>query len=176
MVAREPVKIFGIYFDQGGISRTTFEILKPKLQERADELKGRCQTLKGRASLFRALVASKLWYVATVCVIPKKFIKSYTLIMFRFIWGGSVLERIKRDTLYLDKGKGGLGIIDLDRKIKALSIKHVGHLLKREGTHCKIRKTPIGEVQRFSAPNCELFQKSFKISFEKRPKCSIYVK
>ena len=132
-VAREPVKIFGIYFDQGGISKTTFEILKTKLQERADELKGRCQTLRGRASLFHALVASKLWYVATVCVIPKKFIKSYTLIMFRFIWGGSVLERIKRDTLYLEKGKGGLEVIDLDRKIKALSIKHVGNLLKREG-------------------------------------------
>ena len=59
---------------------------------------------------------------------------------------------------------------------------HENNLVKKErietgkvGTHCKIKKTPIGEVQRFSAPNCQLFQKSFKISSEKRPKCSIYV-
>ena len=43
-------------------------------------------------------------------------------------------------------------------------------------SHCRIKKTPIGEVQGFSAPNCQLFQKFFKISSEKRPKCSIYVK
>ena len=35
---------------------------------------------------------------------------------------------------------------------------------------------PIGEVQRFSAPNWRLFQKSLKVLSEKKPKCSIYVK
>ena len=34
-------------------------------------------------------------------------------------------------------------------------------------THCRIKKTPIGEVQRFSAPNWQFFQKSFKLSSEK---------
>ena len=36
-------------------------------------------------------------------------------------------------------------------------------------SHCRIKTTPIGEVQRFSALNCQLFQKSFTISTEKSP-------
>ena len=36
------------------------------------------------------------------------------------------------------------------------------HAFESDNSHCRIKKTPIGEVQRFSAPNCQLFQKFFK--------------
>ena len=110
----------------------TFSMLTSSMETKTQALKGRCATLRGRLALFHMLVASKLWYVATVCIIPKSVIVQITRLMFRFIWGGS-FERISRDTLYLDKKQGGLGVPNLELRCEAFQIQHMGIFCKGTG-------------------------------------------
>ena len=131
-VARTSQKIFGIYFDNKGINIKTLIDLKLKIIQLTQELKNRSRTLRGRASIFNVLIALKLWYIASVHVIPPLFIKKITRIMFQFIWNSN-FERISRDTMYLKKLDGGLRVINLELKCMCLLLKHVGTLLKAEG-------------------------------------------
>ena len=93
-VTNVPEKIYGIYFDNKRVNSKTWEVLETKLRERAIELEGLCRTLRGRLNLFLTLIASKIWYVATVCIIPKSYIVKFTRIMFCFICGGKDLRGI----------------------------------------------------------------------------------
>ena len=128
-------KNYAIFFKNLGTHVNTFENLAIKVQERAADLHGISQTLRGRLNLFLSFIAAKIWYVAKVCIIPNSYIKQFTLTMFSFIWGGGgtsgTFERIKRDTLYLSKEKGGLEVPDLGLRIKAFTVKHLAEFYNK---------------------------------------------
>lgn len=94
--------------------------------------KRRKLTLFGKTCIIDTLAISKLIYVASILCLPgKEFLKKIQRLIFNFIWNKS--ERIKRNTLIGDVRNGGLGIIDVESKLKALKAAWLPRILKSKG-------------------------------------------
>lgn len=61
----------------------------------------------------------------------KEFLKKIQRLLFNFLWNKS--ERIKRNTLIGNVRNGGLGIIDVESKLKALNAAWLPRILKSKG-------------------------------------------
>lgn len=94
--------------------------------------KRRKLTLFGKSCIINTLAISKLIYVASILCLPgKEFLKKIQRLIFNFVWNKS--ERIKRNTLIGDVRNGGLGIIDVESKLKALKAAWLPRILKSKG-------------------------------------------
>lgn len=95
--------------------------------------KRRKLTLFGKCTVINSLALSKLIYVASILEIPDEdYIKRINKLIYNFIWNKT--DRIKRNTLIGHVKEGGLGITDVDSKIKALKASWVPRL--KETKHC----------------------------------------
>lgn len=95
--------------------------------------KRRKLTVFGKSCIIKTLATSKLVYIASILCIPdKEYICKVQRLLFNFIWDKS--ERIKRNTLIGDIIDGGLSIIDIESKFKALKAAWIPRLLSSKGT------------------------------------------
>ena len=62
-------------------------------------------------------------------------IKQIQKIIYNFIWNKR--ERIKRNTLIGSINKGGIGVIDIESKIKGLRTAWISRLVKLEGQNIR---------------------------------------
>lgn len=84
-------------------------------------------TLFGKSCIANTLALSKLTYVASILNSPENdFIKKIQRLIYNFIWDKT--ERIKRNTLIGNVFNGGLAIVDIECKIKALKASWVPRL------------------------------------------------
>ena len=90
--------------------------------------KQRSLSFFGKACIANVLACSKLWYVSSVQVIHDVYLTKFTKLLFDFIWNGKT-EWVKRETLFLSPQEGGLGLINISAKFKALQVKHLINLM-----------------------------------------------
>ena len=119
-------------------------------------LSRRVLSLYQKAVITNTLVLSKLWYLAHVFELRPKWARSINATVFKYVWGG-VYQPIKRETLYLDKLRGGIGIINIEHKAKAILLNTFLHSISRKifGLelllyYCKIRASYL-----IQAKECE---------------------
>ena len=85
------------------------------------------------SSVINSLALAKLIYTASILESPDgEFIKKINRLVFNFIWNKT--DRIKRNTIIGHIKDGGLGITDVESKIKALKAAWVFRL--KESNHC----------------------------------------
>ena len=82
-------------------------------------LSGRNFTLYQRAVLINSLILSKVWYVAHTYPLLKKHSNFINKEIFEYLWQ-SKLNPIKRDVVYQDKTKGGLGVLNVFIKSQSI--------------------------------------------------------
>ena len=82
-------------------------------------LSGRCLSLYQRAVLINSLILSKVWYVAHTYPLPKKYSNLIIKEIFEYLWK-SKLNPIKREVIYQDKTKGGLGVFNVFLKSQCI--------------------------------------------------------
>ena len=82
--------------------------------------------------LINTFISSKLWFIVNVFPIPKDLIPERNKIIFGYLWKGSVAEPIARETLFLPRDRGGLGILVLLIQGKAVRIKYLIQLEKKD--------------------------------------------
>ena len=92
-----------------------------KIKIRLTLIRNRNFTLYQKATLINCLIASKLWYVAHVYLLPKNYVTMINQVIFNFIWGSDG-RPLKREVLYNKKENGGLGLLDIDQKAKSIFI------------------------------------------------------
>ena len=81
-------------------------------------------TLKGRAIITNIKVMSLLWYRATILNIPTRFIKQINILLRSFMWNNR-MHLIRQEVLALPTMKGGIDLVNITTKVKALRIKHI---------------------------------------------------
>lgn len=69
-------------------------------------------------------IFSKLWYICQVFPPNNKQIATLKSISGRFLWQGYIFK-VPRNELYLPVYKGGLGLVDIESKSKALFVKNI---------------------------------------------------
>ena len=92
-------------------------------------------SLKGKTIVINTLISSKLWFIANVFPIPKDLIPEINKIIFGYLWKGSVAEPIARETLFLPRDRGGLGILVPLIQGLALRIKYLIQLGKNDNNN-----------------------------------------
>ena len=130
----DKIKIFGIWF--GNIS--VEEIWRPIFEKICFTLnlfKSRNLSMYGKAIIVNVMILSKLWYLASIIVVPETLIKALERLIFSFIWGRENWEPIKRSTLYLSKEQGGLGLVNIALKVISLHLVFVSKIIYNDNDY-----------------------------------------
>ena len=80
--------------------------------------------------IIKTILLCKLWYVCSVFPLPKNLIPEINKIIFKFLWNNKNPEPIARETLFLPRGRGGLGILVPSIECQAWRIKYLLKLAK----------------------------------------------
>ena len=119
------LKILGIHFfvDEVETQNYNWKKVISKLEGKTDFLKTRNLSLRGKVILLNSVTLSKIWYLASVLPMPNWAFTKIEKIIFKFLWGDTGNEPIKRQTLYLPIHKGGLGLLHPKHQSQALRLK-----------------------------------------------------
>ena len=119
------LKVLGIHFFVDEIETQNYNWKKviSKLEGKTDFLKTRNLSLRGKVILLNSVTLSKIWYLASVIQMPNWAFTRIEKIIFKFLWGDTGNEPIKRQTLYLPINKGGLGLLHPKHQSQALRLK-----------------------------------------------------
>jgi len=121
--SEEPVKYLGVFMNVNG---QNFENLNwyrkiDKIKRIINMWKMRNLTYYGKITIIKALLISRIIYVATVYTVPSKFIIDINKILFSFLWN-SKREKVKRGVIINTSKAGGLDMVDIESKIKSLRL------------------------------------------------------
>ena len=128
---RDPVKILGIHFsyDEKQNNYYNFAIKIQKLQTNLDIWKSRNLILFGKVLIIKSLGLSQLVCSASNLNVPIDLINDTRKKLFSFLWKNKK-DKIKRECLYQDYGKGGISMPNLNLMLKALRLAWLPRLLE----------------------------------------------
>ena len=98
----------------------------------------RCRklSLKGKVTILNSVGYSPFLYLMSMIHTPDKVFKEIKSITFKFLWDGG-LPKIAHSTLILPISQGGLNLIDLECKSKALKLNWIPKLCSIEDANWK---------------------------------------
>ena len=99
--------------------------------------KKRKLTILGKCCIVNSLALSKLLYVASLLPMPnEEYIKKINKLIYTFIWNSR--DRIRRNVLISPIEYGGIGIVDVETKLKALKASWVSRIINTDSNIHKI--------------------------------------
>ena len=117
------MKICGVWYSNRtlNVDQDNCHTRLEKLESKLNSWKPRSLSFVGKALIVNVLGASKLWFLAKVLPLPKWVVSRYNKLVYPFVWG-SKIETVSRKSLTPPFTKGGLALVDLITKCKALKI------------------------------------------------------
>jgi hypothetical protein len=134
------VKFLGVEInnDYNKMVEENFNNKLNRIQELANMWCLRKMTLKGKVTVINSLLASQLIYLGTVYHTPKWVIKKYKEITMNFLWDNKP-PKVKCANLISDTEDGGLKLLDIETKLKAIKIKWL-HAICADEIKCGWKK------------------------------------
>ena len=96
-----------------------WDILINKIRVKLNMLSTRFLSLYQKAIIINTLILSKVWYISHVLPLGKNKAKVIEQSVFRYLWSG-MYQPIKRETLYLPRTEGGIGVLNVYHKSAAI--------------------------------------------------------
>ena len=115
------MKILGVWFGNTCVDPENWLPRLSKLENNLNLWKTRSLSMIGKTLIINVLGASKFWFLAKVLPIPEWVVFRFKKLIFHFLWG-SKIETVSRATLSTPLLEGGLGLIDIVAKSKALKL------------------------------------------------------
>ena len=122
----ESIRVLGCSINPAGTQ--DWGPLLGKLVTLVDTWKVRHLSFQGRTVVANTLGISTFLYLGSVCFIPPATIRQINRLVFPFIWSKK-REWVRRSTLTQPSTLGGLGVVDLDRKLRSLAVLWVKRFL-----------------------------------------------
>jgi exonuclease III len=124
LIEREEIKILGVKLmaDCKKIIAVNYEQLISKITGILHFHAGRRQNLLQKIWFVNTFVLSKLWYISQIVPPENKHIAKIKQVLGRFLWAGS-LYKIERNQLCMKIENGGLALVNIEAKTKALFAK-----------------------------------------------------
>ena len=119
------MKILGVIFynDYQETVKRNWLLQVTALPRQLSSLISRTLSFRGKVILINSLILSRIWFLASILHLPKWAVRDIEKAVFTFLWGDKGVEPIKRSTLYLPVGKGGLGLLHPQLQNHALTMK-----------------------------------------------------
>ena len=164
-VSKHEVKCLGIYIGHDKIEcyNKNWMNVYHNIEKLFESWKKRKLTLFGKRTIVNTLAIPKLIYIATILELPdENYLKKLNRTIFNFIW--NTTERIKRNTVIGEISEGGIGLIDLESKLRSLKAAWVSRLLKTKhvindfvNSFCRVLDVDITYVANTSETNIKRF-------------------
>ncbi len=124
-----PVKCLGIYIgnDVKKCEEMNWDKILVDFKNLLESWKKRKLTLYGKVQVVNSLAVSKLIYNFSTLCVPEHIIKNIQSNIYNFIWKKN--DRIKRQTIIGKKKQGGIGVVDIESKIKSLKAAWVARMV-----------------------------------------------
>ena len=116
--------ILGGVFSQRNVEQDIWQPKLKKLEKVLNLWKSCVLSFVGRSLIINVLGASLFWYLAKVFVLPTWVKTAFDRLVWAFLWRGKT-ETVKRKILHNPISKGGLGIVNLEAKCKALLVSNL---------------------------------------------------
>ena len=81
---------------------------------------GQCLSLKGKITIIKSLVVSKIINICSMVYVPSYFIDDVDRLLLDFLWGESKRPKVKKDVVTNDISLGGLKMVNFRNTIKSL--------------------------------------------------------
>ena len=131
----EPIKCLGIYIRGDEKLREDLNWVKKlrNFDNLLERWKERKLTIFGKVVVLKALAISQLVFNISVLPVSNDIIKKINRSLFKFIWNSN--DRIRRNVLINNKDNGGIDMIDIECKVKALKAAWVSRIFLND--ECK---------------------------------------
>ena len=129
---KEPVNVLGVWLSPNidEITRLNYEEIYKKAQTVISKWCNRSLSLHGKVLVINNLITSLFVYRMTVLPsMPVDLVKNLRSMIIKFIWNNA-RPKIGYETLIMHKSEGGLGLIDLVAKDKALKVSWINILIR----------------------------------------------
>ena len=159
------VKCLGIYLGHDTIDCYDKNWMKTyhDIEKMFESWRKRRLTLFGKTCIINSLAISKFIYVASILPIPdENLLKNIKRSIFNFLWNKT--DRIKRNTLIGNVSEGGIGVVDIYLKIKAIKaswiqrISNKGVINYYVTSFCKPYNVNINYLLKTTEKRCEYFK------------------
>ena len=148
-------KIVGVYTGNGDYTKPNWEAVLKKFQKVLADWSVRSLSLRGKATILNTVAISKLTYVGAVIPLSADFLHSFNSLMHKFLWGNKP-EAVARNVLINKCVQGGLELVHIGTKLKALRVMHAKQLLfGSTAKWCFFARYWIGIHLRKYNPSCD---------------------
>ena len=117
------MKICGVWYSNATINvdKDNWQTRLEKLESKLNSWKSRSLSFVGKALIVNVVEASKLWFLANVIPLSKRVVSRYNKLVYPFVWGTKI-ETVSRKSLTFPLNQGGLSLVELITKCKALKV------------------------------------------------------
>ena len=122
----DKLRILGVFLGNSNLDEANWISRIEKFETRLNMWRSRTLSLKGKALIINTLGASGLWYTATVVKMPDWVHTRVSKAIWSFLWNDKT-ELVKRETCQLPVERGGLAVIHVLEKSRALQLRWVHH-------------------------------------------------
>lgn len=112
-------KILGIEFDNFGIKRENVSKAINKIKQAIAIWNKVNLSLLERVIICKTFLLSKIWFVCNFIILKNEEIKEIKQLVYNFVWN-SKAELVNRNTLILPYESGGMGMFNIEAKIKTI--------------------------------------------------------
>ena len=126
-----PFKTLGVWFtnSEEETYNLNFRDKLPKLRQILSIWSGQSLSLKGKITIIKNLVISKIINTCSMMYIPINFIKEVDKLVFTFLWGEGKRPKVRKSVIVNDYSSGGLKMVDFLNTIKSLKAVWVQRIL-----------------------------------------------
>ena len=126
-----PFKTLGVWFtkNEDEMYNLNFRDKLPQLGQILNIWSGQSLSLKGKITIIKNLVISKIINTCSMMYVPINFIKEVDKLVFTFLWGQGKRPKVKKSVIVNDYSSGGLKMVDFTNTIKSLKAVWVQRLL-----------------------------------------------
>ena len=131
--SNEPIKYLGIALcrNKKDFNELNWSVKIAKIKRIVTMWKMRYLTYYGKIVIIKMLLISQLIYLGTCYEMPERYNKELNKIIHTFLWN-SKREKVKRAYIINQPQQGGLGMIDLDSRMKSLTLSLLPKILSTE--------------------------------------------
>ncbi len=120
----DATRIVGFLFRSNNYVNSNWDPVLDKFKSVLSDWKHRNLSFKGKAIIVNTLALGKIFYVGSVILMPKEYFECFEKLIFNFIWG-NMPEAVSRNTMYNKCLNGGIGLVNVQVKLKALLVMHL---------------------------------------------------
>lgn len=119
---RDKIKLLGVWVGNTDTTESNWRPVVNKITKTLGMWSYRDLTVKGKSIIVNMLALSKVWYLASVCVLPENICTAIEEIVKKFLTT-SKTRLVKRDIWSMPEMYGGINCIDIRLKAKSLKVK-----------------------------------------------------